>query len=302
MRQPDCPETGHLTRRATLAGLAAGALFPRTAGATTGPTGLTEPGGLPVWRLPAGSGRTCLAVVARPASAGPFPLALLAHGSTENAADRRRFPLPVYPVLTGWLNARGFAVVLPQRPGHGETGGPYVETQGPCEAPDYARAGRRTAATMVAALAFLRRQTDLPVDPARVVVFGVSAGGWGGLALAADPPPGLVGVVAFAPGRGGRSYGIAGRTCAPNRLVAAAGVLGQAARVPVLSIYAQNDTFFPPALAARIGTAHAVLASSRWVMVPAFGGEGHRIAEDPAAVPLWEPEVVSSLRHWGLPA
>jgi len=41
--------------------------------------------------------------------------------------------------------SRGFAVLVPQRLGHGATGGKYIEDQGGCNEADYAQAGRSTA-------------------------------------------------------------------------------------------------------------------------------------------------------------
>ena len=44
----------------------------------------------------------------------------------------------------------------------------------------------------------------------------------------------------FSGGRGGRSYGIAGRNCAPERLIAAAAAFARV-HVPTLWLYAVND-------------------------------------------------------------
>ena len=48
-------------------------------------------------------------------------------------------PQPEYRALAGWLVANGFAVLVPERPGHGATGGKYLEDQGGCDEADYAR-------------------------------------------------------------------------------------------------------------------------------------------------------------------
>jgi hypothetical protein len=80
----------------------------------------------------------------RPAS-GPFPLAVIAHASTQNVLRRAQMPQPEYRALAAWLVARGFAVLVPERPGHGATGGKYLEDQGGCDEADYARSGRATA-------------------------------------------------------------------------------------------------------------------------------------------------------------
>ncbi len=59
------------------------------------------------------------AVLFRPAGNGPFPLALIAHASEEDALRRAQMPEPEYPALTAWLVTRGYAVLVPERPGHG---------------------------------------------------------------------------------------------------------------------------------------------------------------------------------------
>ena len=92
------------------------------------------------WLIPAQDRITLMRTrVFRPPGAGPFPLAVIAHGSTQNEIRRAEFRAPQYPALTEWLVARGYAVAVPQRPGHGETGGPYHEAQGGCANADFAQ-------------------------------------------------------------------------------------------------------------------------------------------------------------------
>src|SRR5689334_8552564 len=67
--------------------------------------------------------------VLRPKGAGPFPLVIVNHGSTQNATQRAKSPPPSYSTLSQWFVRRGYVVALPQRPGHGKTGGPYLEDQ-----------------------------------------------------------------------------------------------------------------------------------------------------------------------------
>ena len=59
---------------------------------------------------------------------------------------------PEYTALTEWLVAHGYAVAVPQRPGHGKTGGTYYEDQGGCANADYRKAGINTAAAIAAAI------------------------------------------------------------------------------------------------------------------------------------------------------
>src|ERR1700692_4140226 len=97
------------------------------------------------------------AVLYRPPGDGPFRLAVIAHASTQNVLRRAQMPQPEYRALAGWLVARGFAVLVPERPGHGATGGKYLEDQGGCDEADYIGAGRATADEIAAAVGFVRK-------------------------------------------------------------------------------------------------------------------------------------------------
>src|SRR5438445_770703 len=161
-----------------------------------------EPARMQQWLVPSPDPETAAhALLFRPSGDGPFPLALIAHASTQNVLRRAQMPQPEYRALAAWLVARGFAVLVPERPGHGATGGKYLEDQGGCDEADYARSGRATAEEIAAAVDFMRRQPF--IRPAGVVIVGHSAGGWGALAMAdrAD----VSAIIVFAAGRGGRA-------------------------------------------------------------------------------------------------
>ena len=99
------------------------------------------------WLVPSPDpGTPARAVLFRPPGDGPFPLAVIAHATTQNVLRRAQMPQPEYRALASFLVARGFAVLVPERPGHGLTGGKYLEDQGGCDEADYARSGRATAA------------------------------------------------------------------------------------------------------------------------------------------------------------
>jgi dienelactone hydrolase len=166
------------------------------------------------------------------------------------------------------------------RPGHGATGGAYLEDQGSCAMADYAGAGRATADSLAAAIAYMTGQDF--VRRSGVVVIGNSAGGWGALALAARNPPDVAAIVNIAGGRGGRNLGRADSNCAPDRLVAAAAAFGRTARIPSLWLYARTDTYFPPTLSQRLADAYRAAGAPvdyRLLDVP---GEGHELIESTA--------------------
>src|SRR5262249_38994073 len=155
--------------------------------------------------------------------------------------------------LTTWFVKRGYFVALPVRPGHGHTGGAYLEDQGGCDDADFVRAGRGGATSIEAALLALLARADVRRTGALVV--GHSAGGWGALAVASSNPRGVTAIINFAGGRGGRSFDHPNNNCAPERLVEAARQFGATARVPALWIYAENDSYFAPSLARRMADA-----------------------------------------------
>jgi len=232
-----------------------------------------------LWTVPSPDSATLSrAMLFRPPGNGPFRLALIAHASTQNAIRRAGLPTPEYHALVEILVARGFAVLVPQRPGHGATGGPYLEDQGGCDDADYDRAGRATAAAIRLALTFLRSQPFIRRDGA--VVIGHSAGGFGALALAGDDPAVIARIIAFAPGRGGHAGDTPLAVCAPERLVAAAAAFGRGARVPVTWLLAPNDSYFSPALSQRMAAAFRASGGAvDFRVLPPSGDEGHWLAE-----------------------
>ncbi|MCK1389836.1 alpha/beta fold hydrolase [Bradyrhizobium sp. 1] len=236
------------------------------------------------WRVPSpDTDIAAHALLFRPAGAGPFRLAVIAHASTQNVLRRAQMPRPEYRALAAFLVARGFAVLVPERLGHGATGGRYVEDQGGCDEADYARSGRVTAEQVSLAVDFLRTQDFARKDAA--VVIGHSTGGWGALALANADPKMISAITVFAPGRGGHANDEPNRICAPHTLLAAAAGFGKAARIPITWLVATNDTYFAPKFS--LDLVDAFRGSGGKVdfhMLPAVGSEGHWMIETEAGV------------------
>jgi dienelactone hydrolase len=248
------------------------------------------------WLVPSPDPATAAhAILFRPPGEGPFPLAVVAHATSQNVLRRAQMPQPEYRALAAWLVRRGFAVLVPERPGHGATGGRYLEDQGGCDEADYAKAGRATADAIAAALDFMRGQSFVRQDG--VVIVGHSAGAWGALALAARNPPGVSAIIAFAPGRGGHANDLPNQVCAPHTLIAAAGEFGKAARVPVTWLVAANDTYFSPALSRQIADAfHGGGSKVEFRLLGAYGGEGHWLPETDGGMKAAGPELDRALK------
>jgi dienelactone hydrolase len=255
-----------------------------------------EPNRRQQWLVPSPDpGTAAHALLFRPPGDGPFPLALIAHATTQNALRRAQMPQPEYPALAARLVARGFAVLVPERPGHGATGGRYLEDQGGCDDADYARAGNATADSIKAALDYLFGQSFIRRDGA--VIVGHSAGAWGALALAAENPPGVAAIIAFAPGRGGQANDLPNEVCAPRALISAAAEFGEDARVPVTWLVAANDTYFSPELSRQIADAFRGGGDKvDFRVLAASGGEGHWLAEAEAGEKIYGPALDAALR------
>lgn len=237
-----------------------------------------------------GFARLCL-----PRGGATQPLVLINHGS-PSAAQR-----PSQSVASCWSDAvrfftsRGHAVGLPLRRGYGVNGGIWAEAFGPCDSPDYVRAGREGARDIEAAWRFLAARPDVPAGP--VTIVGQSAGGWAALALAASNPPGLGRVINMAGGRGGRRNDQPNSNCSPDRLVQAAGTFGTTARTPMLWVYTANDSYFDPGLAARMHYAFtAAGGQARLVALGPFRQDGHSLFFGTGGASIWGPVVEDFLR------
>jgi dienelactone hydrolase len=240
-------------------------------------------------------GTPARAVLFRPPGDGPFPLAVIAHATTQNVLRRAQMPQPEYRALAAWLVGRGFAVLVPERLGHGATGGKYLEDQGGCDEADYAKAGRATADEIAAATGLVRKQSF--IRPDGMVLVGHSAGAWGALALAGENPKDVAAIIAFAPGRGGHANDFPNQVCAPHTLMSAASQFGKAARVKVTWLVAANDSYFSPALSRQLADAFRNAGGQvDFRALPAYGSEGHWLPETEAGVKLVGPELDRALK------
>jgi dienelactone hydrolase len=270
--------------------------------AATAQTGLgaqgaeAEPGRMQPWLVSSPDPDTpAHALLFRPPGAGPFPLALIAHASTQNVLRRAQMPQPEYRALAAWLVGRGFAVLVPERLGHGATGGRYLEDQGGCDEANYARAGRATADSIATALGYMRGQSFVRQDG--TVILGHSAGAWGALALAGENPPGVAAIIALGPGRGGHANDFPNQVCAPHTLISAAAEFGKGSRVPVTWLVAANDSYFSPELSRQLADAFRGGGGTvDFHVLAASGSEGHWLAETEAGVKSAAPALDRALK------
>ncbi|MEP9387756.1 prolyl oligopeptidase family serine peptidase [Mesorhizobium sp. KR9-304] len=223
--------------------------------------------------------------VYKPTGDGPFRLAIINHGSAQDPAQRKRVKPSEYAELTDWFLRRGYVVAFPERPGHG-SGGKYIEDQDGCDSANFERAGQRTADSIAAVLDYMRKQPF--ISPQGTIVAGHSAGAWGSLAYAARRPAGVIGVINFSGGRGGRHLNRPNNNCAPERLVATASRFGSTTNIPTLWLYAENDTYFPPSLSGAMANAFKMAGgNAEYWLLPSTGNEGHFVIRSEA----WKPAV-----------
>jgi dienelactone hydrolase len=238
------------------------------------------------------------AYVVRPVGDGPFPLVIMNHGVALDARERSFFPLVEFRDAAMWFARRGYLVVAPVG-SYGaaavemsERGlyGPFFSKIGKCTNPNFRDPG--LAVAQVDSWIIDHMAAEKRIIPKDVIVVGQSAGGWAAIALSSQNPPPVRAIITFAAGRGGRVDGKPNNNCAPDKLVEAAGEFGRSARVPMLWIYAENDTFFGPTLTRRMHDAYTGAGgNAEYHMLPPFGSDGHFMIDSADAIPIWEPLV-----------
>jgi dienelactone hydrolase len=249
-------------------------------------------------RIPApGAGKKRLeAFMVRPSEAGPHPLALINHGAPRAGADRQKMtPADMLPQAREFAR-RGWTTVIVMRRGYGDSGGDFAEDANACgHNPDYYDSGVESANDLRAAIAYLSKLPE--VDPRRMISVGRSAGGFATIALTARPPAGLVAGISFAGGRGSPAKD---EVCNPRDLIKAFRAFGEKSRVPMLWVYAQNDHFFSPQIAAEFYQAFtAGGGKAQFVAANPFGSDGHTLFSS-AGIPIWTPMVDAFLQKQNL--
>ena len=234
----------------------------------------------------------------RPPGAGPFPWLIMSHGTAPTpAANRTIGRYRTLNPIREWLR-RGYAVIVPVRRGYGASGGAtFGDSYGTCDRPDFRRAGEGAALDLLATIEWARSQPDL--DQKRWLLVGQSAGGFASIYTASKRPDGLVAVLAFAPGRGGRPDTHPGLPCAPDPIAKLFASIAPNIKVPVLWFYAENDAYIGPA-AAKLWFDSFSAAGGRGelVMLPPFPeNRGHGVYPSAKGAPLWTAAVAKFFRN-----
>ncbi len=237
------------------------------------------------------------ALIVKPSGATDrLPIALITHGSPRDSAQRPAYRVAALLPRARDLAHRGWLAVAFLRRGFGESEGPFAEGFA-CATPDFQRALATAAEDIEAVRAVVARRPD--ADAARVLGLGVSVGGAAMVAWAATRPHGLIGIVNVSGGTGAL---IPGRNCDEDTLVSAFASYGARTRMPTLWLYAENDSYFGPALVRRMhaaftqGGGDAILR-----LFGPVGEDGHTIWSRFDGLLLWLPEMDRFLRAHGAP-
>ena len=224
---------------------------------------------------------------------GPFPLALVHHGSTGSGTNERDFQ---WVFTNDWfadvLNAHGWIVAFPQRRGRGGSDGLYDEGFAEDRSQGYSTEARlslpgaeRALTDANAALAALRKRPD--VSDGAVLFSGASRGGVVALMQAGDQPEDTAGVINFVGGWMTESPG--DPEINPTLFRRVEGYDGR-----VLSIYGEDDSLYSiDHSRANLAQVEEVGATSELhvVTVPEFN-RGHWVLWWPL---LWEETLVDYL-------
>lgn len=240
-----------------------------------------------------------------PAGAGPFPVVIFAHGRPPTAAERRSIKLTGALALADYFTAKGFAVVLPMRPGYGRTGGIDQENpgttvlHGKCRvATSMANAPESAAEMLESAVSWVRRQPFARKD--QILVVGQSEGGLAALTLGAENPEGVVAIINFSGGEAGYPQSRPGASCGVNELKEIFASAGRSIHLPSLWIYAPDDENWGPEAPKQWFAAFAKGGSNAtFAATPPIGnGGGHNLLHK--APQDWQPIVDSFIAGLGL--
>jgi len=235
------------------------------------------------------------AFLVRPAGTKRYPLALLSHGSPRKFEDRATMSAHKYYGIALEYARRGFAALIVMRRGYGTSPGGRVDSVGGCANAAYLPAAAVAVADLRAAIDAMGRRAD--VTTSGMIAAGHSAGGLATVALTAQAPAGLVAGISFAGGRGSRDDD---DVCNEDGLVQAFATFGKTSRVPMLWVYASNDSFFGPDLARRLyGGFRGNGGNAKFIAAPPYGDDGHYLYSV-VGRPQWTPYLDAFLRERGL--
>ncbi|MEM9579181.1 MAG: hypothetical protein AAF891_00730 [Pseudomonadota bacterium] len=226
-------------------------------------------------------------VIYKPAGDGPFPLAMIHHGSTGTGKQPVWFRAVWYnDWLADILNEHGWIAAFPQRRGRGGSDGLYDEgfaedrSQGYSTNAAISIAGADRALDDANAALSALQQMPMVAASRPALLAGFSRGGVVAIMQAGQMPGGIAGVINFA-------GGWIGEGCCHAAINPVLFQRIGAFKGPVLSIYGEDDAYYSIAHSrSNIAEMEALGAKSKThiVKLPGFG-KGHWVVMQPN---LWE--------------
>jgi dienelactone hydrolase len=225
----------------------------------------------------------------KPAGIGPFPVLILNHGKSlgnPHLQERARFL-----VISKEFVKRGYAVIIPMRTGFAKSTGDYVEEE--CNMTEN---GNIQAHDLQSVLDYTLKQYW--ADKNNILIAGQSYGGLTTMAFGTRNYPGVKGLINFAGG-----LKTSGTDCNwQESLVEAFSNYGRSTHVPSIWFYGANDSYFYPALAARMHEAYVNSGGdAKLVAYGPFKKDAHGMSSSRDGVKIWWPEVEAFLQRIGLP-
>jgi dienelactone hydrolase len=233
---------------------------------------------------------TLLVTVYTPDGPGPFPLAVMNHGSTSEMPPAEQ-PRYHYTFSAYYFLSRGYAVAMPMMRGYAGSGG-HLKRHG-C---DPVATGLDAAKDIRAVIDYMKQQPY--IDGSQIVVAGQSFGGWNTLSLGTLNVPGVKGLVSFA-------GGMKASDCPDpdDALIKAAGVLGSRVSIPSIWFFGDNDAIFAtPVWHAMYDHYTAEGASAELVAYGTFGINSHNLLGSGEGLQLWVPKLDAFLARVNLPS
>jgi len=216
------------------------------------------------------------------------PFLILNHGRAVTPEERKNYGRARFAEQSRYFAELGFAVFLPTRIGYGLSGGPDLESSGPCNNKDYPASLAPAISQVKAAVKYARAQDF--VDPQKGILLGQSVGGFTTIGAAAENLPGVRLAINFAGGAGGDPKGRPWNPCQPERIAETYAEFGSTAKKPTLWLYSSNDAFWGPEHPLKWMTAFVANGGKAdFVELPASGSDGHNsFTSNPNG---WKPKV-----------
>ena len=220
------------------------------------------------------------AKIYRPGDTAAHPLIIINHGRSLGEEKKRPDLIEFYRNEAVALVGKGFVVVVPARRGYGNSGGKDAEQNF-----IYASANEG-AKDIVEIVKYMQEQPY--VNRNKVILMGQSAGGLVSVAAATKNISGLVGVINFSGGLRQLNS-----PTGSSDLAAVFGLLGMLSnKVPMVWIYCENDSVFPPNYAALAYNAFKSNGGqAKYYLLPPYGTDGHAFFGGRATIDIWMPIV-----------